>query len=150
MNNQTSVIPLYTDFKINLDVNPETFEEWEKQWLEEHPSEKVEPKRYYDFYDELIEGILGYFQLDGFENHDYDTDTPLYYVSFDYKIEQYWKAENEDVIIWDFEGNMYKHRYTITFSPKTLKGLHLISSYLLSIQEEEWFMEINTDKLFRP
>lgn len=141
-------IPLKTDLKINLDINPETFFEWEEKWLEKNPN-AIEPKRYFDFYDDITHQIQEHFKLDGFKYHGYDTEEPLHYVNFDDRIEQYWKAENEDVIVWDFESNLFKHRYTITFSAKTLKGLYLISSYLLSILEEDWFMEINTDIVFK-
>ncbi|WP_121616838.1 hypothetical protein [Virgibacillus halodenitrificans] len=146
MKNQ-KMIAMNVNWKINLDVNPETFEEWEREWIENHPSVQ-EPKRHSDFYDEVIREISSHFWLTEFEH--YDTDDPLYYTSYDGKIiEQYWKAESEDVIVLDFENNIFKHRYTITFIPKTLKGLYMISSYLLSIQEKQWFMEINTDDLFK-
>lgn len=137
------------NYRLNLDINPETLEEMENIWINENPEETDDPKRYFDFYQDIVDEMSSFLGVSSFEHHEFDSKEPLYYKKWDERIEQYWKGENEDLIIWDFEGNIHKHRYTVTFQPKTMKGMHLLSLYLVYAAQQEWFMDVDNEEHFR-
>lgn len=147
--NNEFTINLHPILQLNLEINLETLEEWEENWIRNHPEETKEPKKYFDFYQDIIEYMSNFLHVSSFAHHEFESLEPLFYARWDEMIEQYWKGETEDLIIWDFEGNNHKHRYTVTFQPKTIKGMYLISLYLLYAAKQEWFMEVNSDVLFR-
>ncbi len=135
-------------FRLNLDINPETLEGLEYEWIQNNP-ETDEPKKDFDFHADIIEEMSNFLGIPSFEHHDFDSTTPLFYAKWEDNIEQYWRAENEDMIVWDFERNIHKHRYTVTFQPKSLKGMHLIALYLVHAAQQEWFMDVDNEDNFR-
>lgn len=55
------------------------------------------------------------------------------------------KYADKDIVIYDFELNIWKHRFVIGIHHKTADGLQLLDSLLTTMRQHPSFMEINQD-----
>lgn len=59
-----------------------------------------------------------------------------------------YKAEGEDAVIYDLEWSIWRHRNVISMMSKTEKGEELIRKVVKKYARRKVFMEVNTSNLF--
>lgn len=53
------------------------------------------------------------------------------------------KYKDNDLVFYDFEGHVWRHRYVIGLHHKTEEGLKIVDEILTMLREHPAFMEIN-------
>lgn len=53
------------------------------------------------------------------------------------------KYADDDLIIYDFEGHIWKHRYVVGMHHKNMQGLELLNTLLIKLKEHPSYMEVN-------